>query len=125
MKRTIYNEDHEAFRATIRDFIAKEVTPYFADWEEVGYPPRELFRKLADLGLTGFGIPEEFGGAGDVSFKYQAIIAEESALSAVAMYNYGISQASCSRTCSTSRTTNSVRDGSLASPPAISCCASP
>ncbi|MBV6754866.1 acyl-CoA dehydrogenase family protein [Rhodococcus opacus] len=92
MKRTIYNEDHEAFRATIRDFIAKEVTPYFADWEAVGYPPRELFRKLADLGLTGFGIPEEFGGAGDVSFKYQAIIAEESALSAVAMYNYGISQ---------------------------------
>ncbi|MFC9833737.1 acyl-CoA dehydrogenase family protein [Rhodococcus sp. NPDC127530] len=92
MKRTIYNDDHDAFRTTIRDFLAKEVTPYFAEWEEVGHPPRELFRKLAGLGVTGFDIPEEFGGAGDVSFKYQAIIAEESALSAVAMYNYGISQ---------------------------------
>ncbi|MFW0796794.1 acyl-CoA dehydrogenase family protein [Gordonia sp. CPCC 205515] len=90
MKRTIYNEDHEAFRKTIRDFIAREVTPHFAKWEEVGHPPRELFRKLGDLGVMGFGIPEEFGGPGEVSYKYQAILNEECASAAVLLGHYGV-----------------------------------
>ncbi|MEU5397888.1 acyl-CoA dehydrogenase family protein [Streptomyces sp. NPDC005963] len=82
MKRTIYTEEHEAFRAMIRDFIAKEVTPYFAEWEAARRTPRELFHKLGDLGVMGFDIPEEYGGPGETSFKYQAIIAEETAAAA-------------------------------------------
>ena len=64
MKRSIYDEDHEAFRASIREFIAKEVTPNFAKWEVVGNPPRDLFRKLGELGAMGFGIPEAYDHPG-------------------------------------------------------------
>lgn len=64
MKRTVYNEDHEAFRSVVRDFIAKEVTPHYAQWEADNRVPRTLFRQLGELGVMGFGIPEEYGGPG-------------------------------------------------------------
>ncbi|MFE1234673.1 acyl-CoA dehydrogenase family protein [Streptomyces sp. NPDC058745] len=79
MKRTVYTEEHDAFRAVVRDFVAKEVTPYFAAWEAARRTPRELFHKLGALGVLGFGIPEEYGGPGETSFKYEAILAEETA----------------------------------------------
>ncbi|MFF8955430.1 acyl-CoA dehydrogenase family protein [Streptomyces sp. NPDC014894] len=82
MKRTLYTEEHEAFRRTVRAFIAEEVTPRFHEWEEARRTPRELFHKLGDLGVMGFDIPEEYGGPGETSFKYQAIIAEETAAAA-------------------------------------------
>ncbi|WP_432168775.1 acyl-CoA dehydrogenase family protein [Streptomyces sp. bgisy031] len=90
MKRTIYNEDHEAFRSVIRDFIAKEVTPHFEEWEAAGRVPRKLFHQLGELGVMGFGIPEEYGGPGDISYKYQAIINEECARAAVTFGHYGV-----------------------------------
>ncbi len=37
MRRTVFNEDHEAFRSTIRDFIATEVAPVYAEWEQAGH----------------------------------------------------------------------------------------
>ncbi|MFF0451660.1 acyl-CoA dehydrogenase family protein [Streptomyces sp. NPDC004609] len=91
MKRSIFNEDHEAFRSTIREFIAKEVVPHFEQWEKNNLTDREVFRKLGALGVMGFGIPEEYGGPGDISYKYQVVIAEECARAAVALGHYGVS----------------------------------
>jgi acyl-CoA dehydrogenase len=91
VKRTIYDEDHAAFRTVIRDFLDKEVKPHFAEWEDDNEVPRELFRKLGDLGVMGFGIPEEYGGPGEASFKYQTIITEECARAAVSLGHYGVS----------------------------------
>ncbi len=91
MKRTVYDTDHDEFRTMIRDFIAKEVVPHYPDWEAVGHPPRDLFSKLGDIGVTGFGIPEEYGGPGEVSFKYQAILSEESARAVIMLGHYGLS----------------------------------
>ncbi|MFE7242994.1 acyl-CoA dehydrogenase family protein [Streptomyces sp. NPDC057580] len=91
MKRSIFNEDHEAFRATIREFIAKKVKPHFEQWERDNLTDREVFRKLGALGVMGFGIPEEYGGTGDISYKYQVIISEECAQAAVALGHYGVS----------------------------------
>jgi acyl dehydratase len=90
IKRTVYNADHEAFRLTFREFLAKEVTPHFADWEADGRVPRELFHKLGALGVMGFGIPEEYGGPGDPGYAYQAIISEETARATVAIGHYGV-----------------------------------
>ncbi|MFF0451658.1 acyl-CoA dehydrogenase family protein [Streptomyces sp. NPDC004609] len=91
MKRTIYNDGHEAFRSVIRDFVAKEVTPRFAEWEAARRTPRELFHKLGALGVMGFDIPEEYGGPGETSFTYQAIIAEETAAAAgVSFAHYSV-----------------------------------
>ncbi|WP_030979907.1 MULTISPECIES: acyl-CoA dehydrogenase family protein [unclassified Streptomyces] len=91
MKRTIYNEDHEAFRSMIRDFIAKEVKPHFEQWEHDNLVDRDLFRKLGALGVMGFDVPEELGGAGETSYKYQVVINEECARAAVSFGHYGVS----------------------------------
>ncbi|WP_329113753.1 acyl-CoA dehydrogenase family protein [Streptomyces sp. NBC_01465] len=90
MKRTVYNEDHEAFRSVVRDFIAKEVTPHYAQWEADNRVPRTLFRQLGELGVMGFGIPEEYGGPGETSYKYQTVIAEECARAAVSFGHYTV-----------------------------------
>ncbi|MFG2949159.1 acyl-CoA dehydrogenase family protein [Streptomyces adustus] len=77
MRRTIYNEDHEAFRSTLRDFLAKEVAPHFLEWEAAGHVPRDLYRQLGELGIFGIEVPEEYGGSGLKTLKYEAIINEE------------------------------------------------
>ncbi|MFE1322420.1 acyl-CoA dehydrogenase family protein [Kitasatospora phosalacinea] len=91
MKRTVFNEDHEAFRAVIRDFIANEVVPHFPDWEDAGLPPRDLFRKLGALGVMGFDIPEQYGGPGESGYKYQAVLNEECARAGVMLGHFGVS----------------------------------
>ncbi|MER7547611.1 acyl-CoA dehydrogenase family protein [Actinomadura sp.] len=90
MRRTIFNEDHEAFRDTIRAFIEAEVAPVYADWEKAGHPPREFYYKLGELGVFGIQVPEEYGGAGETSFKYQAVVSEECARAGVSFGGYGV-----------------------------------
>jgi acyl-CoA dehydrogenase len=77
MRRTVFNEDHEAFRQVLRDFIEAEVVPNYQQWYDAGSVPRDFYYKLAGLGLFGIEVPEEYGGAGLGSFKYSAIEAEE------------------------------------------------
>jgi len=91
MQRKIYDADHDAFRDMIRGFIATEVSPSYTEWEHDRMVPRDLFRKMGKIGVTGFGIPEEYGGPGEVSFKYQAIISEEVARACVHLGHYGLS----------------------------------
>jgi acyl-CoA dehydrogenase len=77
MRRTVFSDDHEAFRQVLRDFIEAEVVPNFPDWYDAGIVPRDLYYKLAELGLFGIEVPEEYGGAGVRSFKYSAVELEE------------------------------------------------
>ncbi|WP_410538452.1 acyl-CoA dehydrogenase family protein [Streptomyces sp. KL2] len=95
MRRTVFNEDHEAFRETIRDFIAAEVVPHYGQWEKQGYVPRELYLKLGELGVFGIEVPEEYGGAGETSFKYSAVIYEETARAGVSFGGSGVHTALC------------------------------
>jgi acyl-CoA dehydrogenase len=57
-----YGEEHEAFRATLRRFVERELAPHVNDWEEAGEFPREVYRQAAAIGLLGLGYPEEYGG---------------------------------------------------------------
>ena len=77
MRRTIYTEDHQSFRETIRSFIEKEVTPVYDEWYEAGIVPHDFYLKLGELGVWGIQVPEEYGGAGIESFKYSAVMTEE------------------------------------------------
>ncbi len=71
-----FGPDHEAFRATLRDFVAREITPFVDEWDEAGVVPRELHRASAALGATGIGFDEAYGGTpGDVFHKL--VLAEE------------------------------------------------
>ncbi|GAA4384989.1 acyl-CoA dehydrogenase family protein [Actinomadura sp. NPDC048032] len=90
MRRTVFNEDHEAFRDTIRAFIEAEVAPVYEEWENAGHPPRDFYTKLGELGVFGIQVPEEYGGAGETSFKYQAVISEECARAGVSFGGYGV-----------------------------------
>ncbi|MCW2831455.1 MAG: carC 7 [Aeromicrobium sp.] len=77
MKRTIFEPEHEAFRRSVRDFIASEITPRHAEWEQAGIVDRTLFVAAGRQGLLGFNVPEEFGGGGTDDFRFNAVVAEE------------------------------------------------
>ncbi|MDX6344238.1 MAG: acyl-CoA dehydrogenase [Trebonia sp.] len=95
MRRTVFNEDHEAYRETLRDFIQAEVVPVYPEWYAAGIVPREFYYKLAGLGLFGIEVPEEYGGAGIKSFKYNAIESEELALAGVSFGGSSVHTALC------------------------------
>jgi acyl-CoA dehydrogenase len=78
--RTIFNEDHEAFRNTVRRFIEKEITPFHAQWEEAGIVPRELWLKAGAAGMLCCTVPEEYGGLG-LDYLFDVIVFEEMARS--------------------------------------------
>ena len=61
-KSPYYTEQHEAFRATMRRFVEKEIAPFVDEWDEAGGFPLSLYRKAAEVGLLGLGFPEEYGG---------------------------------------------------------------
>ncbi|MBA3769633.1 MAG: acyl-CoA dehydrogenase family protein [Blastocatellia bacterium] len=58
------SEEHVALQKTVREFCAGEVAPYIKEWDEKSHFERKVFDKMADLGLLGVCIPEEYGGAG-------------------------------------------------------------
>jgi alkylation response protein AidB-like acyl-CoA dehydrogenase len=95
MRRTVFNEDHEAFRQVLRDFIEAEVSPHYQEWYDAGIVPRDFYYKLAELGLFGIEVPEEYGGAGLTSFKYSAIETEEIARAGVSFGGSGVHVALC------------------------------
>lgn len=77
MRRTLYDEDHEAFRSTARTFFAKEVTPFHEDWEKDGQVDRRIWTAAGAQGLLGTDVPEEYGGGGIKDFRYNAVLTEE------------------------------------------------
>ncbi len=69
-------EQQEAIRKTVGDFARKEIAPHILQWEEDGEMPREVFEKLAALGLLGLLIPEEYGGI-EGDYMTLAVVYEE------------------------------------------------
>ncbi|GII66979.1 acyl-CoA dehydrogenase [Sphaerisporangium krabiense] len=77
MRRDLFDEEHLLFRETVREFMTREVAPHHGQWEKDGIVPREVWKRAGELGMFGFGVPEEYGGAGISDFRYNAIIVEE------------------------------------------------
>ncbi|MEU4833695.1 acyl-CoA dehydrogenase family protein [Streptosporangium sp. NPDC023615] len=77
MQRDLFEEEHQLFRETVREFLAREVAPHHDRWEKEGIVPRDVWRKAGAIGMFGFGVPEEFGGAGIKDFRYNTVIVEE------------------------------------------------
>ena len=76
MKSIYFGEEHESFRRTVRQFLEAEVAPYAREWEEARRIPREVFRRMGDLGLLGILAPEELGGTGASIFHALAFLEE-------------------------------------------------
>ena len=77
MHNPFETEERQAFRDTVRDFVAREIRPHADAWDEAGEVPWELHRKAGALGLFGFGIDECYGGLGFDDAFMRAIYAEE------------------------------------------------
>lgn len=71
-----YSPEHEQFRATMREFVAREIAPFASEWDEAEEFPRELYRKAAEIGLLGLGYPEEYGGT-PADIFYSIIASDE------------------------------------------------
>jgi acyl-CoA dehydrogenase len=74
--RTVFREDHELFRATVRRFVERECVPRQDAWDEAGRVDREIWLKAGHEGLLGVFLPEEYGGGGG-DFGHAAVAAEE------------------------------------------------
>jgi acyl-CoA dehydrogenase len=78
MPLSMFTDEHEMLRRTVRAFVEKEVTPHVDAWEEAGRIPREFWRRLGDLGLLGLEFPPEYGGGG-ADFLSSVVLGEEMA----------------------------------------------
>ncbi|MBM3273971.1 MAG: acyl-CoA dehydrogenase family protein, partial [Candidatus Sericytochromatia bacterium] len=75
--RPIYfTDEHDMFRATVREWLDREVTPHADEWEELGRIPREAFRRMGELGFLGISLPERYGGA-EADIFYSIAFLEE------------------------------------------------
>jgi len=75
-RSSLFKDEHEEFRQTVRRFVDKEIRPHVEEWEDAEQFPRELFRRCAALDLLGLKYPQAYGGtgAGDL---YEAVLFEE------------------------------------------------
>ena len=62
--RTLFNADHQAFADSFARFVAKEIAPFHAQWEDQGYVDREVWRQAGANGFLCMTMPEAYGGAG-------------------------------------------------------------
>src|SRR4051794_15259170 len=91
MPRNIYDEDHEAMRASAREFVARTLAPRAQEMIEGKSIPRDIWLEAGKQGFFGLDIPEEFGGAGVDDYRFNAVVSEEmSRFSAAVSSCFGI-----------------------------------
>jgi alkylation response protein AidB-like acyl-CoA dehydrogenase len=77
MKRTLYNEDHEAFRVSVRGWLEREVTPRLDEFIEAKAIPRDVWIEAGKQGFLGLEIEEEYGGSQADDYRFNAVMSEE------------------------------------------------
>jgi acyl-CoA dehydrogenase len=76
IERTLFREEHDIFRASVRKFVEREIVPFHAKWEEDGVVPRELWLKAGAAGLLCCTVPETYGGLG-LDYLFDVVVFEE------------------------------------------------
>ena len=76
IQRSLFREEHEIWRTTVRRFVEKEIVPFHAQWERDGIVPRELWLKAGAQGMLCCTVPEEFGGLG-LDYLFDVVVFEE------------------------------------------------
>ncbi len=71
-----FDDTHEAFRASIKKFVDKEINPFMDEWEEKTVPLHDLFKKMGDLGFLGIRYDTRYGGQG-LDYWYETVLLEE------------------------------------------------
>src|SRR5699024_2381779 len=71
-----FSEEQKMLRDSVRSFVDNEIMPNIAEWDRKGEFDPAIMKKLADLGIMGVCIPEEYGGSG-MDYNSLAIVCEE------------------------------------------------
>lgn len=87
--RTIFSEEHEIFRDSVRRFCAEEIAPHHAQWEKDGQISRDAWKKAGEIGMLCSSMPEEYGGMG-ADRLYSVIVMEELARIAASGPGFGL-----------------------------------
>ncbi len=76
IERSLFREEHEIWRTTVRRFVEKEIAPFHAQWERDGIVPRELWLKAGAQGMLCCTVPEQYGGLG-LDYLFDVVVFEE------------------------------------------------
>ncbi|CAN5365646.1 MAG: acyl-CoA dehydrogenase family protein [Nocardioidaceae bacterium] len=91
MQRTLYGDDHEAYRSSVREFLDRHARAHVEQFIEDRAIPREIWIEAGKQDLLGLKVPEEFGGVGAGDYRFNAVLGEElSAVSAAFASCFGI-----------------------------------
>jgi acyl-CoA dehydrogenase len=71
-----FTEEHEALRDQVRRFVETEIKPHADAWEEAGFVPREVLRRMGELGFFGIRYSSEYGGS-EMDTMATVVLAEE------------------------------------------------
>ena len=76
LRSAYFSEEHEMLRAQLRRFVEEEIKPHGLAWEEQGFTPREVLRRMGELGFLGIRYPAEYGGS-EMNTLGSVVLAEE------------------------------------------------
>ncbi|HEY4812874.1 MAG TPA: acyl-CoA dehydrogenase family protein [Solirubrobacteraceae bacterium] len=94
MRRSLFEDLHEDFRASFRTFLEREVIGEegrYGEWERAGIVPREVLARAGAGGFLGLAVPETYGGAGADDFRLNMVIGEEVQRAGVGSVGLGMS----------------------------------
>jgi len=80
VERKLYETEHELFADTVREFVAREVTPHYDRWESDGIIDRAVWTAAGKQGLLGVNVPERYGGGGQDDYRFRLRMMEQMCL---------------------------------------------
>ena len=90
MKRHFYEDDHHAYRDTVREFLSREVEPHYERWESERLIDRSAWLAAGKSGILGLAVPEQYGGSDVTDYRFRCVAIEEVARSATTSFGSGI-----------------------------------
>jgi alkylation response protein AidB-like acyl-CoA dehydrogenase len=93
MRRQLFEDLHEDFRASFKTFLEREVVGQenrYGEWEAKGIIPRTVLSLAGRGGYLGMAVPEEHGGAGAYDFRFNIVIGEEAERAGVGSFGQSL-----------------------------------
>ena len=88
--RSLFTDDHQAFRESFAAFVAKEMSPHYAEWERAGIAPRDLFTAAGKYGFLGIADPRGVRRRRHRDFRFNLVIGEELAAAGIGGAGLGL-----------------------------------
>ena len=77
VNRSLFDDDHESFRAIVREFVEREVVPHASKWDDDRLIGRSTWLEAGAQGVIGLSVPEAYGGPGVDDYRYRYVVTEE------------------------------------------------